>query len=229
MLNVFKSNTTPKKTMSEHAEDALYREVSEELRAQQAYDLARKHMRLLIAVAAAAVIIVIGVQLTKRHNAAALIESATAYESAVMMMEIDSPNPRAVTEALVRAAKKSRGGMADLALFSAARMDIQTGETEAGLEKLEQLAKRGATRDFRDLATLNLAMLRADEMTPREFQQFLAPVQTKRSPFYFTGLLLVAKKYLASDDPDAARIWIDRIITDKDAPATIAAQAGMLR
>jgi len=217
----------PEKSKEELAEDALYREVNEEIRAQRAYEFIKKHSRLLIAIAATALIIVIGFQLVKRHNALALKDSALAYESAAMM--IDSGNPRAAAEAFARAAKKSSGGMADLALFSAAKISLQTGDAAAGIERLEWLAKSGATRDFRDLATLNLAMLKADDMTPNEFKQFTASLQTKRSPFYFTGLLLVAKKYLATGDADAARPWLDRITSDKDAPISIAAQAEMLK
>ncbi|MCL2017987.1 MAG: tetratricopeptide repeat protein [Alphaproteobacteria bacterium] len=226
MFNFLKSKT-PQKTPADHAEDALYREVNEEIRAQQAYDFVRKHARILIAIAATAMIIVISVQLVKRYNAKTLLESAAAYESAVIMME--SGNPRAAAEALSRTASRSSGGMADLSLFSAAKIDLQTGDTMGGIAKLEKLAKDGSTRDFRDIATLNLATLKAGDMTPKEFEQFTASLQTKRSPFYYTGLLLVAQKYIAADDTETARIWLDRITSDRDAPIGIAAQAEMLK
>ena len=161
------------------------------------------------------------------HNARTLRQSAAAYESAVMMME--SGNTAAAREALVRAARQSGGGMADLALFSAAKLDLQTGNIEDGLVRLEQLAKDGNTRDFRDLALINLAVIKATDMTAGQFARHLAPVQTKRSPFYYTGMLLIAQKYLASGDDASARKWLDRITSDKDAPASISAQAEMLK
>lgn len=228
MASIFdKKPKVPAKTLQDHAEDALYREISEEVRAQQAYDFVRKHLRMLIVAAIAAVAVVAGAQLLRVHNRSARMDSAAAYESAVAML--DSGNPRAAEEALVRAARKSSGGMADLGLFSAAKVSLRTGDREGGVAKLERLAKDGASRDFRDLALLNLATMKAGDMTAKEFERYMAPLQTKRSPFYYTGLLLVAQKYLAENDTDSARVWLDRITSDKDAPAGIAAEAEMLR
>jgi len=222
-----KNAKLPKKTLQDHAEDALYMEVTEEVRAQATYDFVKKYARPLIALAVIIVLSVVAYQLIHWHNARAKMASAAAYESAIMMME--SGNPAAANEALVRAAKKSSGGMSDLALLSAAKIDIQTGDAMAGMAKLEQLAKSGATRDFRDLATLNLAVMRADEMSAKDFERFMAPLLSKRSPFYYTGLLLVAKKYLAVDDSGSAQIWLDKIISDSDAPSVVMVQAEMLR
>jgi hypothetical protein len=216
-----------KKTREDHMEDALYREVNEEVQAQRAYDFVKKHLRVFIAIAAIAVIVVSSIQLIRAQNKKSLRQSAQAYESAIMMM--DAGNPVAAREALVRAAKKSSGGMADLALFSAARIDLQTGNNDAGMARLEQLAKDGSSRDFRDLALLNLAVMKVDDMSPKQFEQYLAPVQTKRSPFYYTGMLLVAQKYLAAGDAVPARRWLDKITSDKDAPASIAVEAEMLK
>ncbi|MCL2737384.1 MAG: tetratricopeptide repeat protein [Alphaproteobacteria bacterium] len=231
MLEKFKKNKTAvpaqKKTLSDHAEDALYREVNEEVQAQQMYDFIRKYLRVLVAVAALAVVVVVALQLSKAQNAKTLRQSASAYESAIMML--DAGNPVAAREALVRAARSSSGGMADLALFSAARIDLQMGDSDAGVAKLEQLVRNGRTRDFRDLALVKLAMMRAEHMTGRQFEQFLAPVQTKRSPFYYTGMLLVAKKYLSVGEDVAARRWLDRITSDRGAPPSVVAEAEMLR
>jgi len=222
-----KEPKAPGKTPQDHAEDALYREVNEEVQAQQAYEFVKKHARLLVAAAVLAVGTVGVLQLSRVHSARTSQQSAAAYESAIMMME--AGNPVAAREALVRAARRSSGGMADLAMFSAAKIDLQSGNTEAGTAKLEQLVKDGRSRDFRDLALLNLAVMKADGMTPRQFEQYLAPVRTKRSPFYYTGLLLIAKKHLSVSDNASARRWLDKITNDRNAPVSIAAEANMLR
>ncbi|MDR1207102.1 MAG: tetratricopeptide repeat protein [Rickettsiales bacterium] len=227
ILERFKKAKVPQKTLEQHAEDALYREVSEEVKAQEAYDFVKKHAKMLIAAAAALLIIVISVQVVRKSNARARLNSAAAYESAMLML--DNGNPAAAVDALVRVAKKSSGGMGDLALFNSAKIDLQTGARDMAVSKLERLADKGATRDFRDMALINLAVLRADSMRAADFEKYLAPLQTKRSPFYYTGLLFVAQKYLSENDSVSANVWLDKIITDKDAPAVIAAQAEALK
>jgi len=228
MLERFKAKKKePKKTMADHAEDALFREVSEEVKAQETYDFVKKHAKTLIVIALAVLIAVVGVQIARHHAAAAKLRSAAAFESAMQML--DDGNPRAASAALLKVAESGNGGIADLSLFNAAKIDLQTGDRSGAAQKLQQLVQSGNTRDFRDLALVNLAVLNADSMTPGDFEKFVAPLLTKRSPFYFTGLLFVAQKYLASGDATTAGTWLDKIINDADAPKVIAAQAEALK
>ena len=105
-------------------------------------------------------------------------------------------------------------------------MDLRSGK---GTAKLEQLAADAATRDFRDLALIRLAAIRESAMTGIQLEKFLSPVLTDRSPFYYTGMLLVAQKYLAAGDTASADKWLNKIIEDKDASASISAMAQMLK
>lgn len=216
-----------KKTMSEHAEDALYREVWEEVNAQKAYTMIKKYSRLLIAFAIMVLVIVVGYQLYSRHQNSKLIESAHKYEAALAIM--DSGNPVLASAAFVKSAEMSKSGMADLAMYQAAGQDLAAGDRAAAIEKLTTMSKKANHRDFRDMAIVNLALLQGDTMTAPEFERMLAPIQAKRSPFYYTGLLLVGQKYLAESDRENANKWLDKIITDKDAPADIVATASSIR
>ena len=213
---------TPRKTRDEHAEDALYREVWEEVYAQKAYDFVRRHIRLLTAGAIAIVLIAAGAVAIRHIRRGNALEIANNYESALNMQ------PALAREALTRLAKKAGGGMGDLAMFRAYQMALSAGDRADATAKLEKLAADGATRDFRDLALLRLAEMGGDSMTGDEFQKMLAPVLTKRSPFYFTGLLFVAQKYLAENKPDDARPFLRKITGDPSAPASISGAAEML-
>jgi len=183
-------------------------------------------MRALIALAVVILLSVAAWQLFNHWNHARKHSAAAMYESAIAMME---GNPTAASEALMRAAQKSSGGMSDLAMFDAAKIDLMTGKIEDATVRLEELANNGATKDFRDLATLYLAVLKADQMEPQTFEKFLSPLVTKRSPFYYTAQLFIAQKYLSVNDSDSANIWLDRIIRDESAPAVISATAESLR
>jgi hypothetical protein len=211
-----------KKTMADHSEDALYREVWEDVRMQKIHDFLRRHMKILIIAAALAASAAIGIVMVRQISHNNKVEIANQYESAMNMTPILS------REALSRLAKRTRDGMGDLALFRAYQLAWAAGDRADALAKLEKLAEGGATRDFRDLAVIQLAQLKSGEMSGAAFQKMLSPLLTKRSPFYFTGLLLVAEKYLSENDANEARPFLRKISSDKDAPMSISSAAEIL-
>jgi hypothetical protein len=211
-----------KKTIDEHSEDELYREVWEEVHIQKLYDFLRRHFKILIAAAVMAIVAVAAVVMVRHIKRSNALEVANGYESAMDM------NPALAREALSRLAKTTSGGMGDLALFKAYQLAVANNDRADAAAKLEKLASDGATRDFRDLAVLQLAMMKADGMPADEVQKMMAPLLTKRLPFYFSGMLFVAEKYMAENNPDEARPLLKKITSDAHAPAGIAAAAEMM-
>ena len=217
-----KGANAQRKTRAGYEEDALYREVWEEVHAQKIYGFVRRHARMLIAAGALFVVAVAGVVVIRHISRSNAIETAHKFESAMDM------NPALAREALTRLAKTTSGGMGDLALFRAYQLALANGDKIDAEAKLEKLAADGSTRDFKDLALVELAQMKADGMSADEFQKMIAPLLTKRSPFYFTGLLMAAEKYLAEGKSAEARPFIKKITADESAPASIAAVAETL-
>ncbi len=203
----------PKKTREEYAEDALYREVWEEVNNDKTTAFIKKYYRHLIAAALIIMIAVTGIQIGVREYRARQIARAINYETAVENVD---------AAALAAIGENTSGATADLALFQAYML---TGDAE----KIEKLARDGDTRDFRDLARLHVIGNRGDEMTGADVEKYLAPLNTKSSPFYYTACLTVAQKYLAEDNRESANKWLDKIINDENAPASISGAAQMLR
>ena len=203
----------PKKTREEYAEDALYREVWEEVNNDKTTAFVKKYYRQMLAAALVIMIAVTGIQIGVREYHARQIARAINYETAIENVDAN---------ALAAIGENTSGATADLALFQSY---ILTGDTA----KIEKLARDGDTRDFRDLARLHVIGIKGDEMSAADVEKYLAPLNTKSSPFYYTAMLTIAQKYLATDDAAAANKWLDKIINDKNAPATISATAQMLR
>ena len=207
-------NAKPKqKTREEHAEDALYREVWEEVNNEKTMRFIKKYSRVILGVALGAMIVVTGVQIGVRAHNANKIARATAYENAVAAADAG---------ALAGIGRAGAGATSDLAMFQSYLLD-------GDVTKLEYLATKGQTRDIRDLARLHIIGIRGDEMSADEVEKYLSALDTKKSPYYFTGRLLVAQKYLADGNRDAATKILDKIISDPDAPASISATAQTLR
>jgi hypothetical protein len=147
------------------------------------------------------------------ENYANKIATAVAYETAINNVDAN---------ALAALAKNTSGAMGDLALFQAYMLNKDVA-------KLEKLASDGDTSDFRDLAKLHIVGIRGNDMTAGQIEKYLSSLNTKKSPFYYTGALTVAQKYLAEGDVKRANNWLDKIINDADAPSVISGIAQSLR
>lgn len=203
----------PQKTREEHAQDALYREVWEDVNNEKTQKFIKKYYKHIIAGALVLLIAITAIQIGIRTHNAHKLATAMNYEAALSNVD---------ATALAAIGNDSSGATADLALFQSYILDKD-------ITKLESLAKNGHTRDFRDLARMHIVSLRGDEMTGAQVEEFLSGMNTKKSPFYYTSRLIIAEKYLSTGARDDANRFLDVIINDADAPAIISATAQTLR
>lgn len=202
-----------KKTREDYAEDALYREVWEEVNNEKTQAFIKKYYRYILAGALAIMIVATAIVIGVRTHRAHKIAIAENYEIAVQKLD---PNM------LASVSENASGATSDLALFQAYLLDND-------IEKLEKLANDGYSKDFRDLARLHIVAIRGDDMTAKDVEEYLDSLDTKRSPYYYTSRLAVAQKYLSEGDKSSANKWLDVIINDDEAPAMISANAQVLR
>ena len=202
-----------KKTYAEHAQDALYREVWEDVNNEKTQQFLKKYWRYIVGAAIAIMIVVCAIQIGTRMYHASKIATAQVYETAIANVD---------AVALANLAHDKGGATSDLALFQSYLIDKD-------IKKLEDLAQNGHTRDFKDLAKLHLATINGDKMELAEFVKYLSSMDTKKSPFYYTSRLMVAQKYLANGDVETANKILDTVINDEEAPASISATAQTLK
>ncbi|MBE6460733.1 MAG: hypothetical protein E7007_02385 [Alphaproteobacteria bacterium] len=213
MLERNKKVKAPQKTRAEHMQDALYREVWEDVNNEKTMQFIKKYSKHIMIAAFVIMIIATGIQIGVRTHRANKIATATAYEVAI---------ENADANALAALSDNASGATADLALFQAYLLDND-------VNKLEKLANDGNTPDFRDLARLHVVGIRGDEMSADEMKKYLSGMDSKSSPFYYTARITLAQKYLTSGDTAAANKILDDLIADKNTPSTIAATAASLR
>ena len=213
MLERNKKIKAPEKTMEEHAQDALYREVWEDVNNEKTQQFIKKYGKYMLAAAIGVMIIVTGIQIGVRAHRTAKIATAENYEIAVDNADVN---------ALVGIAGGTSGATADLAMFQAYVLD-------GDVKKLETLVSDGNTRQFRDLARIHIVATRGDTMDAAAVEKYLAELDTKDSPFYYTAALTIAKKYISVGDRAAANKWLDKILNDKDTPTLIRSDAETLR
>ena len=216
MSSILKRNqkiAPQKKTRQEHAEDALYREVWEEVNNEKTIKFIKKYQNQMMAGALIIMIIATGFQIGMRHINNVKMQTAERYEAAVQTVDANE---------LAKFAGDTSGATSDLARFQAYVLDND-------IQKLEQLASNGHTRDFRDLAKLHIVSIRGDEMTADAVQDMLSDMDTKSSPFYYTASLTIAQKYLADGNREMANKWLNKIVNDNEAPASVMSIATTLK
>ena len=213
MLERNKNVKAPKKTHAEHMQDALYREVWEDVNNEKTMKFIKKYSKHIWVGVFAIMIIATGFQIGIRTYQQKKIATAVAYESAIMSADAN---------ALAALAANTSGATGDLALFQAYLLDKDVA-------KLTQLANEGDTRDFRDLARLHIVGINGDKMSADEVADYLSDALSRKSPYYYSAALTVAQKYLSAGNRDAANKWLDKIINDADAPSVISATAQTLR
>ena len=158
MLERNKKVKAPQKTRAEHAEDALYREVWEEVNNEKTVQFIKKYSKHMMVAAFVILIIATSIQIGIRTHNAHKIATATAYEAAVESVDAN---------ALASLSENASGATADLALFQSYILDNDVA-------KLERLADSGNTRDFRDLARLHIIGLRGDDMSAADVEKYLS-------------------------------------------------------
>ncbi|MDL2295585.1 hypothetical protein LJC18_02110 [Lachnospiraceae bacterium OttesenSCG-928-E19] len=216
MANILERNkklTQQKKNRSDYEEDALYREVWEDVNNEKTTAFLKKYYRVLVAGALAILIVVVGIQIVRHNRQQNIIATSMQYETAIENMD---------SRALAAMAAGSKSATSDLALYQSYMLD-------GDITKLENLAKNGKTRDFRDLAKMHLAGANGDAMTAAEFEKFMSSLVTKKSPYYYNAMLLIGQKYLSEGDHKNANKWLDKIINDENAPSVISGTAETLR
>jgi len=201
------------KTREEYAEDALYREVWEDVNNEKTVHFVKKYWKYIVGVVVAVMLVMSGVQIGLRMHRASKLATAGVYETALANGDAG---------ALANLAKNSGGATADLAMFQSYLMDKD-------VKKLEFLVDNGHTRDFKDLARLHLASINGDKMGADEFEKYLSPLNNKKSPLFYSAQLMVAQKYLSVGNRAMADKYLDTIINDADAPQSILVNAQMLK
>jgi hypothetical protein len=188
MLERNKKVKAPQKTYTEHAQDALYREVWEEVNNEKTLQFVKKYSRHIMVAAITVLIIATGFQIGIRTYHANKIATAIAYESAIENVDAN---------ALIALSHNTSGATADLALFQAYLLNQD-------IKQIEVLANNGNTKDFRDLAKLHIIGNRGNDMPAKDVEKYLSDLTTKNSPFYYTAMLTIAQKYLSVGDTESA-------------------------
>lgn len=210
------------------AQDALFREVDEDLRHDRAQDLWKKYGVLVVAAAVAIVAAVAGQQVYQGWSAGRAAEDARHYHQATVL--VDEGRSADAAKALAALAADARPGYRAIALMEEAAALAASGNRAGAVALYRQVASdQGIARSYRDAAALMAVAHGLDGENPAALEPLIQPLSAGDNPWRFQALELSGLLAMRQGDTGRARDIFTRLADDPKAPEGIRARAEEMR
>ena len=205
-------------------QEALFREVDEDLREEQMARLWKQYGGYLIAAAVLIVVIVAGYQGWTAYRASQEASEAQAYENAAQA--VAQGNAADAASRLADLAASGTTGHAALARLRQAGVLLEQGQTDAALDAYRALAEDGAADAvLRDVGRLLYALHGVDRVDPGAVQAMLAPLAVPNNAFRYSAREVQALLALRQGDTEQARSLFADLAADAQAPRGVRSRA----
>ncbi|WP_413205256.1 tetratricopeptide repeat protein [Rhodospirillum sp. A1_3_36] len=198
-------------------EEALFREVDEDLRHEKMVAFWKQYGGLVIGAAILVVAIVAGAQGWKAYQASDREAAAAQYEAAQdLVAKGDTQGALAALEAV---AENDSSGYAPLASLSRAAILAQDGKTEEAVTAYKSVASDDRVDPvFRDAARVLAVMRGMDVLDPADVDSLLEPARAGTGPWRALAEELAAMSTLKRGDKDEAVALLRGLANDPQGP-----------
>ena len=205
----------------------IFKEIDEELRRERLEQVWHRHGRLIIAMAAAAVIATAAYAGWQKYNQTRVAALSDRYAAAVAAADPAKGDP-AAAQAGFQALAADGAGYGGLAQLEAAALAAKQ-DPEAAAKLYDALAADGSvSQELRDLAHLLKVMQLVDSGDPTALSAELAPLGADDNPWRFTARELDALLALRAGDQARATDLLTKLSDDATTPGPIRARAAEL-
>lgn len=204
-------------------EDALFREVDEELRRDQLKKLWEQYGTYFLGAAALIVVGVGGNQWWQSRRIAAAEAAGSRFEAA--LEQLQSGKADEATKELTTIAGGRRDAYATLARLSLAGEDVKAGKTAEAAAEYEAVAKDAPDQLLKDFARLQAASLKIDSADFTEVKNRLNDLIGDKSPWRYMARELWGMAALRSGQVDEARQVLAPLSADPRAPTAVRERA----
>ncbi|TCS61009.1 tetratricopeptide repeat protein [Varunaivibrio sulfuroxidans] len=217
--------------MAEHSEEALFREINDELRQDSIAKIWKRYGAYILGVTIAIIIGVAGYQGWKTydtHHREKYGERLHAAFTLAAQGKIDA----AVTD-LNALAKKAGGGYAMIARFKEAALLLEKKDASGAIAIYDALSANASLDPlYRDIAAIESAQasisLPGAEAHADAVIKRLQPIEAADNPLRFSAQEVSAAYYLKKGDRKKAHDLFNAIATDASAPQSLRTRAGEL-
>ena len=208
-------------------EDALLREVDEELRRERLEKLWRRYGNLFLALSAGMVLAVAGYKGWQYYQRQQAETAGKAYISALDLVE--KGKTEAAEAALRKLAEGSHAGAAGLAKLRLAALLAKSGKTDEAVRLYEQVAADEALEmPFRNAARVRQAWLTVDTARREGLAKLLGGLDVDGNPWRAAAREILALAAMRAGDAKAARALLDKLMKDPETPPEARNRAAIL-
>lgn len=202
----------------------IFQEVEEDVRREKYEELWKKYGAWIITSAVVFVASVAGYQGWQAYQKSAQVSDSEAFVAAREKAEKGSEPDAA--QAFGELSKKAGYGYSVLARFQRAALLTQSGDIDGAHSVYDELSQDSSIgREFRQLATVKSAFLKADELTYEEMTARVGPIVDTKSQWRYSARELLAYAALRANKLDEALAGYESLSTDVDAPVDARARA----
>lgn len=207
--------------------DALAREIDEELRRDQIEKLWQKYGVYALIFALFIVAGVGGSKWLEASRKAAAEAAGASFNSAVASLEAGKSDE--AVKALQGLTASGAAGYAQLAQLRLAGEALKSGKSAEALKSFEELSKNAsADKLLRGFAQLQAASIRTSEADFTEMQNRLNDLMVADSPWRASARELLGVAALKAGKTDEARKAFEQILAERNAPQSVVQRAQTL-
>lgn len=197
--------------------DALSREIDEELRREKLEKLWEQYGTYVLGAAAALVLAVGGYQVYEQRKKSFAAENGARYDAAVTLIEQSKTDE--AQKALSEILASGHAGYASLAQLQLAGIHLKANRPQDALAVFEALATSPtADADIKTFALLQAAALRLGEADFTELQNRLKPVAEGSTAWRFQARELLGTAAFKAGKFDDARSQLTPLLADPETP-----------
>ena len=210
--------------MADQVQDSLLREIDEELRQEHYAKLWKKYGTYIIAFAVILVASVAGYQGWRTWDVKSRMGQSDRFQAALELKQ--SGDAEAARNAFAELADDAGAGYATLARLQQAATLGDNGDRQGAIAIYDEIAGDSSLDDrYRDLATILVALLEANEADPAQLTERLAPLTADGNPWRFSALEITGMLAYRANDADKAREIFEKLANDAAAPQGIRGRA----
>lgn len=197
--------------------DALFREVEEELRREQFQKLWERYGTYIIAAAALIVVSVGGVKYWESHKLSRSQSVGAEYEAALALAASGKKDEAA--KAFEQIAENGTAGYATLAELELAGADLKAGNRKEAQAVFDKIASQGSADSIlTDFAKLQAAALRLGEADYADMKARLTPLMSDDSSWRYIARELLGTAAVKAGKLEEARTTLAPLLVDPQVP-----------
>lgn len=213
-----------KDELEDRLEEALFKEVDEEVRRDRYAEIWKKYGNFIMVGALAVVLGTAGAVWWRDSQATKRGQLGMTYAAAVSLAQ--GGKTKEAIKAFADLAAKSGGGYGTLAQLHEAALRAQSGDVSGAVKVYEAIAADGdADPILRDLARIQGVLAAFDTAKPSELSAKLQPLIKTDGPWRYIALELTGMLAQKGGDEKKAREIFTRLVDDAQAPATVRTRA----